>query len=105
MGSSLQPRPRTGQEVVRQVLGGKRKRDAGWQQQRGDVDAEHGQHDDEGGQQRGALACGDDRAAHAVVQAALFPQGFDFNSSSACMTIACPVNGPLTAGFCRQALT
>jgi hypothetical protein len=40
-----------------------------------------------------------------VVQAALFPQGFDFNSSSACMTIACPVNGPLTAGFCRQALT
>ena len=49
----------SGQEVVTEVLGSYRQRDAGRQQQRGDVHAQRGQQHDAGSQQGKYLAASD----------------------------------------------
>ena len=54
-----------------EVFRGVGERHACWQQQGIDVDAQHGEDDHKGRQQRRALAGGDDRSRNPVVQATL----------------------------------
>ena len=56
---------------MREVLGCKREGEAGRQQQARHVDADHGQDDDEGSQQRAALRGCNDGARDARVQGSL----------------------------------